>query len=505
MIIEFTASEAAKVALYRRGVRKSLLEWARHCGYEPAAHHRLLISKLEEVAQGKIKNLCVFMPPGSGKSIYSSILFVCWYFANFPDRSIVAASHTLELGEKWGRRNRNLIAEHSNTLGIELSADSLAAGRWGLATKGEYLAAGVGSAITGYRADLGIIDDPTRSREDANSLIIRNRNWEWFKADFKTRLKPAASTILIGTRWHEDDIFGRVINEMDRGYEQWEILSLPAEALEGDALGRTPGEMLWSDDPNYLYGEHLKLQKQTQPPRNWCALFQQSPAPETGAYFEEQWLKTYTNPPPFENLSIYGASDFAVTSDAGDYTVHLVIGVDQNNKMYLLDLWRKRTSTDQWIDSWCDLVLRWKPLEWGMEAGQIKSSIGPFIERRARERRAYTYTRTFPSKRDKSVRAQAIRGRMSLEGLYVPVGAHWFPDFLHEVLSFPTGKHDDQVDCLSLIGQMLDHIVPGRIAAKPEPIKLLVGPADGSPYTPVVLEDLWALADTRQYQRDRRI
>jgi hypothetical protein len=241
-------ASAAAIALHRRAVRRSLLEWARHCGFEPAAHHRLLIEKLTGVAQGLIKNLAVFMPPGSAKSTYCSILFPVWYFSNFPDRSIVAASHTLELGEKWGRRNRNLVAEHSNTLGIELASDSQAAGRWSLASKGEYLAAGVGSAITGYRADLGIIDDPVKSREDADSKIMRDRAWEWYNSDFRTRLKPSGSTILIQTRWHEDDLAGRILAEMDRGYDQWEIISLPAEALEGDALGRTPGEMLWGDD-----------------------------------------------------------------------------------------------------------------------------------------------------------------------------------------------------------------------------------------------------------------
>jgi predicted phage terminase large subunit-like protein len=504
VIIDFTPSAAASVALYRRAVRKSLLEWARHCGFEPAAHHRLLIEKLEAVANGSTRNLAVFMPPGSAKSTYCSILFPVWYFANHPDRSIVAASHTLELGEKWGRRNRNLVAEHSHTLGIELSSDSQAAGRWSLSTKGEYLAAGVGSAITGYRADLGIIDDPVKSREDADSKIMRDRAWEWYQSDFRTRLKPSGSTILIQTRWHEDDLAGRILAEMERGYDQWEIISLPAEALEGDALGRAPGEMLWGDD-TYGYAKHLQHEKETQPPRNWAALFQQNPVPDTGKYFEEGWLKPYTETPPLENLHIYGASDFAVTSDGGDYTVHLVVGVDQNNKMFLLDLWRKRTSTDKWIDAWCDLVIRWKPLEWGTEAGQIKSSIGPFIERRARERRVYTYTRTFPSKHDKSVRAQSIRGRMALNGLYVPVHAHWYGEFLSECLSFPMGKHDDQVDCLSLIGQMIDHIVPGCIAAKPAPIKLLIGPSDGSPFNPVTLEDLWEISDAKRYQIGRRI
>lgn len=505
MIIEFTASEAARVALARRAVRKSLLELARFCGFEPAKHHLRLIEKLEALVRGETINLAIFMPPGSAKSTYVSILFVIWYFINFPHRSIITASHTLELGEKWGRRTRNLIMENHNTFGIALASDSQAAARWALKSGGEFLSAGVGSAITGFRADLGIIDDPVKSREDADSKIMRDRAWEWYKSDFRTRLKPNGSTILIQTRWHQDDLAGRILSEMERGGDQWEIINFPAEALEGDPLGRTPGQMLWDDDPRYPYGEHLRLQKQTQPPRNWAALFQQNPVPETGKYFEEQWLKPYTEMPPLENLHIYGASDFAVTSDGGDYTAHLVVGVDQNNKMYLLDLWRKRTSTDQWIDAWCDLVLRWKPLEWGMEAGQIKSSIGPFIDRRASERRAFTYTKTYPSKHDKSVRAQSIRGRMALQSLYVPIHAHWYPEFLSEILSFPAGKHDDQVDCLSLIGQMLTHIVPGRIAAQPKPIKLLTPPPNDPRYIGTTLEDLWELHDDRVRRTERRI
>jgi hypothetical protein len=326
-----TPASVAAVALHRRAVRRSLLEWARHCGFEPAAHHRFLIEKLEAIAQGLIKNLAVFMPPGSAKSTYCSILFPPWLFAIFPSRSIVAASHTLELGEKWGRRIRNLIQEHHTTLGIELAADSQAAGRWALASKGEYLAAGVGSAITGYRADLGIIDDPVKSREDADSKIMRDRAWEWYKSDFRTRLKPSGSTILIQNRWHEDDLAGRILSEMDRGYDQWEIISLPAEALEDDALGRAPGEMLWGDD-TYGYARHLQHEKETQPPRNWAALFQQNPVPDTGNYFEEQWLRPYSEMPPIENLHVYGASDFAVTSTGGDYTVHLVVGIDQKRR-----------------------------------------------------------------------------------------------------------------------------------------------------------------------------
>ena len=129
------------------------------------------------------------------------------------------------------------------------------------------------------------------------------------------------------------------------------------------------------------------------------------------------------------HMHVYGASDFAVTQDGGDWTVHIVVGIDPEDRMYVLDVWRKRASAEVWVESYCDLVLQWKPIEWAFEGGQIKSAVGPFLERRARERRAYCGPKIFPSRHDKSVRAQAIRGKMALDSLYVPIYAHWFPDF----------------------------------------------------------------------------
>jgi len=495
-------ASAAAVALYRRSVRRNLVDWARHCGFEPAAHHRLLIEKLTAVADGRLKNLAVFMPPGSAKSTYTSILFVAWYLARFPANSVIAASHTVELAEKWGRRIRNLINEHGATLGLELSPDSQAAGRWALKSGGAYHAAGVGSAIVGFRADGAVIDDPVRSREDADSKIMRDKTWEWYQSDLVTRLKPGGYKILIQTRWHEDDLAGRILAEAERTGETWEILSLPAEAKENDPLGRAPGQMLWADDDAYGYARLLEREKNSQPPRNWAALYQQSPVPDAGNYFEENWLKPYTQLP--EGMHVYGASDFAVTQDGGDYTVHVVVGIDDANRMYVLDLWRKRCSAEQWIESWCDLVLRWKPLEWGFEAGQIKSSVGPFLERRARERRAYVASKTFPSKHDKSVRAQSIRGRMAMEGLYVPTHAPWFTDFLLEILSFPAGKHDDQVDALSLIGQMLTHITrPQAVQPRPKLKVLTVG--DPATQESVSLTELFELNESSSRRRQGRI
>jgi hypothetical protein len=123
---------AAAELLRRREIRRSLSEWARHVGFEPAAHHLLLIRHLERIARGEIDRLAVFMPPGSAKSTYTSILFPPWFLANAPAKSIIAASHSVDLAEKFGRRVRGLITEHGPVLGVELSPDSQAAGRWAL-------------------------------------------------------------------------------------------------------------------------------------------------------------------------------------------------------------------------------------------------------------------------------------------------------------------------------------------------------------------------------------
>jgi predicted phage terminase large subunit-like protein len=203
----------------------------------------------------------------------------------------------------------------------------------------------------------------------------------------------------------------------------------------------------------------------------WAALYQQRPAPEEGDYFKADWLKPYEASPPRETLRVYGASDYAVTADGGDFTVHLVVGLDPGGRMYLLDLWRKQTASDQWIEAFCNLVTEWKPVGWAEEKGQISAGVGPALDKRQRERHAFCYRQQFPTRGEKAVRAQSIRGRMALEGLYVPTRANWYSAFRSELLSFPAGKHDDQVDALGLVGQLLDQMVPGQQIKKPEPKK----------------------------------
>ena len=160
-------------------------------------------------------------------------------------------------------------------------------------------AVGAGGAIAGYRADLIIIDDPVRSREEAFSESARDKLYEWFVTDLLPRLRPGGTICLISTRWHEDDLFGRLA--ASGGYE---IVSLSAVAEEDDPLGRPPGEFLWDLDPEYPYGEFLRAQRQAQLPSSWSALFQQRPAPEQGDYFRAEWFRPYTTLPSREQMHI---------------------------------------------------------------------------------------------------------------------------------------------------------------------------------------------------------
>ncbi len=472
MNLQISRSEAAKELLTRRSIRRSLTEWCRYCGFEPAAHHRLVIDKLEAVARGDTDRLAIFMPPGSAKSTYASILYSPWYLAQYPSHCVIAASHTQELAEKWGRRVRNLIAQHQLVLSVGLSADSHAAGRWETSSGGEYFAAGVGGSITGRRADLVVIDDPIRSREDADSELIRDKTWDWYKADLYTRLKPGGRIVVIQTRWHEDDLAGRLLLDQETGGDKWDVISLPALAEENDPLGRKPGQPLW---PEWEDLEELERKRRAVGPRGWIALYQQRPAPEDGDYFKADWLRPYTDAPAKATMQIYGGSDYAVTADGGDYTVHAVVGIDPERRMYLLDLWRSQTATDKWVEAFCDLVKEWKPVGWAEEHGQIAAGVGPYIDRRQIERQAYVYRQQFPTRADKAVRAQSIRGRMASHGLYVPINAKWYPAFRAELMSFPAGKHDDQVDAIGLVGQLLAEMGVGQPLPKDEPKKYASG------------------------------
>jgi hypothetical protein len=265
-----------------------------------------LIGELEAVERGECSRLMVLMPPGAAKSTYVSIVFPAWYLGRHPERSIVAASHTAELAERFGRRVRNLVSSDAHQRVFDsggVAADRQAAGAWETERGGEYFATGIGGSVTGRRADLGIIDDPVRGREDADSERARATAWDWYINDFLPRLKPGGAVILIQTRWHEDDLAGRILG---REAKSWRVIELAMEALPGDPLGRSVGERLW---PEWFTEGQVEQAKRDV--RAWNALYQQRPASEEGDYFKLDWFAPFVHLP--ESVTCYGASGAKLT------------------------------------------------------------------------------------------------------------------------------------------------------------------------------------------------
>lgn len=437
-------------------------------GQKPAAHHRLIIKELQAIADGENDRLLLFLPPGSAKSTYASILFPAWYLARKMTAAIIAASHTAMLAENFSRRVRATVRDHSITLGVNVASEAVEL--WSTTEGGQYRAVGVGGAITGFRADCAICDDLVKSRANADSETYREHTWDWWQNDLTTRLKPGAPVVCIGTRWHQDDIYGRLL---ERQPGQWRVLSIPAIAdSPNDPLGRRPGEALWADDA-YGYAADLAVKKRSLDGRTFSALFQQNPVPDSGDYFRAEWLRPVATLPPASSMRMFMGSDYAVTAGGGDYTVHAVVGLDSDNRLYLCDVWREQTSSDVWVDAFCALVLQWRPMGAAEETGQIKSAIGPWLDKRQREKRAFVARSQFPTRGgDKAVRAQSIRGRIASGGLYIPVDAPWRGEVEAEMMAFPAGKHDDFVDAIALVGQLIDQMFP------PPKTKAEKGPVD---------------------------
>lgn len=497
--LQISPAQAAQELLNRRKARRSLVDYARYIevpgapveeqdeGSDEAEyfaetvlaeHHILILEAAQRCIEKPYGRLMLFMPPGSAKSSYGSVVVPSWCMGQKPGFKVIGVSYGSDMAKKFGRRTRSIIkqSKYRACFGTSLSGDQAAADEWALDNGSEYMSGGILSGITGNRADLVVIDDPIKGRQDADSEVIRQRTWDEYQESVLTRLKPSGSVIIIQTRWHEDDLSGRILPDNYAGESgtivgkdgfEWEVICLAAECeRHDDPLGRKIGEMLW---PDWFDERHWSVHRKN--PRTWSALFQQRPAPDSGDYFKKEWVKLVpaAQVPPLNTMSVYGASDYAVTNNGGDYTVHVVVGVDSQDRVWLLDLWRQQASSDRWVDSFCDLVRKWKPIGWAEETGQIKSGVGPFIVKRMIETGSYVAREQFPTRGNKSVRAQSIRGRMALSGIYMSEDLPGVEALISEMMSFPVGVHDDQVDALGLAGQLMDRMYSGPKEKRKEP------------------------------------
>lgn len=457
-----TPKDAAKELLTRRKSRESLIEFAKYTNsaYIPADHHSLIADKLEAVERGDIKRLIICMPPRHGKSELASRRFPAYYLGRNKDKQIIAASYNSDLSSDFGREVRNIVdsAEYQALFDIKLAADSRAANRWHTDAGGMYVSAGVGTAITGRGANILLIDDPFKDRQEADSEITRQRVWDWYTSTAYTRLMPGGAVIVINTRWHDDDLTGRLLTEQENGGDKWEVLSLPAIQDDGAAL--------W---PDWYPIERLNEIKGVLPARDWNSLYQQNPIPDEGDFFKADWFAEYDELP--KDLRMYGASDYAVTDGAGDFTEHGIIGVDQNMNIYVADWWFDKATSDVWIDKKCDLIIKYNPSCWFGESGVIRRSVEPFMLKRMKERNAYCRVEWLASVSDKTSRARSIQARASMGKVFFPKRAEWKDHVMMQLLRFPAGKNDDAVDVLSLFGRGIEYINVARNKEWDVPLK----------------------------------
>lgn len=395
----------------------------------------------------------VFMPPRHGKSEKASKRFPSWYLGRHPNRQVIAASYNSDLATDFGREVRNIMAsaEYADVFPeTRLRQDSRAADRMNTEQGGAYFAVGVGTATTGRGAHLALIDDPFKDRQDADSELQRERVWSWYRSTFYTRLMPGGAIVLIQTRWHEDDLAGRLLEQDGRIEDggQWTVVELPAINDAGEALWPE-----WYDIPA------LRRIEGTIGPREFSALFQQKPQPDDGTYFLREWFKRWSSLP---TLHKYGTSDYATKDGSGDYTVHHIWGVDSQGDLYLVDRWRGQTTSDVWIERQCDLVELHRPLAWFGEAGPIYRAIEPALQRRMRERKVAVRMEPLASISDKPTSARGFQSRAATGRVYLPDTAEG-EAVLDELLRFPAGKYDDEVDACSKIGRALDDMHPAII------------------------------------------
>lgn len=439
---------------------------------QPAAlHHRILIALLERVERGDCRRAMIFMPPGSAKSSYASVVFPPWFMGREKRRNVIVATYASPLARKLGRRARSIVKQpvYGEIFDLTLSDESSAADEWALSNENEFMAGGILSGLTGNRADLIIIDDPIKGREEAESETIRKRTREEYEDSLKTRLKPGGRIVLIQTRWHEDDLAGSILPVDYDGEsgpilcqdgEVWEVLCVPAQANRSDdPIGRLKGEYLW---PEWFDESHWNSFKSN--PRTWSALYQQRPSPEEGTYFQRAWFKRFVDRDPApgqavlpRSLRYYGTSDYAVTEGGGDWTVLRVWGIDQDLNAWLVDGWRGRTASDAWVEAQIDLMARYRPNAFLGEAGVIQKAMEPALARRMRERGVACRLRWLSSTHDKPTRARGIQDRAARGRVFIRDDSDG--DFvLSEYVAFPAGKHDDEVDNASLIGRFLDEL-----------------------------------------------
>jgi len=413
--------------------------------YKPSGHHRVLADALERVERGECRRLIVTMPPQRGKSQLTSRLFPAWALGRDPDRKIMVISYSAEKAVEFSRDARDIVRSDRYRKVFpqrQLAYDSQAVGHWRFEeSRGFVHAVGAGGPITGFGADLMILDDLVKDQEQADSASAREKLWQWYSSVAYTRLSPQGAVVLVMTRWHEDDICGRLLQAMadDPLAEKWEVVHLPALDDEDSPL--------WPE--RYTLEDYERIRR-TVGPRTWEALYQGRPRPDDGAMFKRSWFKVI-QPHEVPKLERWvRAWDVAASQKtSADYNAGVLMGLDEDGSLIVAHVAHHR---GEWPET------RRRIIELAL-ADQARSSVSIGIANTGLGLPMYQDLNLEPElsgirldpiveKGDKVSRARVFQARAEM-GLVKLVDGPWLDGLLRELEGFPLGKHDDQVDALS--------------------------------------------------------
>jgi predicted phage terminase large subunit-like protein len=421
-------------------------------------HLKLINREITKTIKKGNGRLILNMPPRHGKSEFISKYLPAWYLINNPDKRVILTTYETSFATHWGRYVRNIISDYGKIFGIELDSSSKSVSDFHIeGHNGSMVCVGAGGSITGRGADLIIIDDPHKNAAEANSTVIRNNIWEWFRSTVYTRLEPNGNIIIIMTRWHEDDLCGRIMNSDDS--ENWNIIELKAIAEEGDILKRKPGQALW----NSRYSKRKLNEIKNSIGNYWfSALYQQSPSISEGSIFQRNNFKYFSisddkyilHSEPQKvflknRLPVFCTVDLAATvSEMSDYTVIITYSVTSDNQILILDIIREKFETNKHFSIILNHFHKWQPILIGIESVQYQMSLVKSLSERG------IPVKPLKASSDKVSRALGIAAKMELGEVFFLNNADWLYKFERELIEFPKSKHDDQVDAFSYILQI---------------------------------------------------
>lgn len=442
--------------------------------YQARMHHRVLAEAIDNVVAGKCLRLIVSMPPQHGKSQLTSRSAPPYILGRFPWKHLMLGTYSQDFAEQFGGDVREIMQSGRYGMvfpGVRLKDGSKSREYMMTEQGGKLSFLGRGGAGTGKPADFFIIDDPIKDAMEAESPTVREAAWQWFTKVVYTRCHVLSAIIITMTRWHEDDIVGRLTDTKNPAYEpeiakQWTVINLPAILTKADGdlpaaldieLNEQGEAALW---PDRFPLEHLHSAKLLNP-LGFSALYQGRPTPPEGSFFKRAHFLPYKPHQLPKNLRMYGSADLAVSPDKNaDSSVIGNWGLDENDDLWLLpDLYWENKAADETVDQ---LLAYAKTYQWQTffgERGVIDRAVGPFLDKKMMEPgNQWFHVETFPAVGTKAMRCVSIRGRMAQQRVHLPTFAPWWSRAEHELLKFTgSGKDlsDDFADMLGMIGQGL--------------------------------------------------